>query len=58
MNQLEEETMSFRDAVEHLHLRAQRRCDQKHNLYWSLTDVMAVWTIERIVRATLKDVKP
>jgi hypothetical protein len=49
---LEEEQMSFRDAVEHLRLRAQRRCDSKQNLYWSLTDVSAVWTIERIIRAT------
>lgn len=47
--------MSLRDAVEHLRLRAQRRCDQKHNLYWSLTDVTAVWAVDRHMRSALED---
>lgn len=43
--------MNLRDAVEHLTLRAARRCDQKHGLYWSLDDVSAVWVIARVYRA-------
>jgi len=54
MPEQREEAMSFEDAVEHLRLRAMRRCDAKQNVYWSLMDVSAVWTIAKTLRPVLE----